>query len=1182
LIFKRIEMNGFKSFADPVTIELTEGITCIVGPNGSGKSNISDAIRWVLGEQSPKMLRGGKMEEVIFSGTQSRRPKGMAEVAIVLDNSDGTFPIDFSEVVIGRRMYRSGDSEYRINQTPCRLRDIRELIMDTGMGIEGYSIIGQGKIADIVSNKMESRREIFEEAAGIVKYRTKKEESERKLERASSNLDRVNDIIGEIGGRIGTLEEDSKKAKEYLVLRERYQQVEVNIALKSMESATGKIDAVNQELAELTGRIEEKKTHREDVDARLRQTKAEATQLEEESEAARIETAALVERMHETSSRRELARERLSALAREADRTDDEQRVLEERLEREREAAGEVQAAREEAAREQRDFEEDLREKERIARVHAERYAELEQKLTQEKDLLFELTGRKAAGQSEAESMLQLRGTLARRLSLLDSEQDGSDSEDRAYAEDLSRAESAWSEKDNLRRSAEQAVRDGRQKVEEQSERAAAVERTLNERIASVGRKAVRLKLLEELESAYEGYSGSVRFLMQQNLRGITGVVGDLLQVPKGLEIAVETALGASLSHVVCEDDAVARQAIKVLKDHQAGRLTFLPLQSLRAGRPDAPARMAQAAGFQGIAADRVSVPAGMEHVADYLLGRVVLCDDLDRATAMSKAFGGAFRFVTLQGDVISPSGSITGGSLRNRAGEILSRKGEIQELVESISLEEGHIDLDRALLEEAQRNLADGEAGILESENALRGFERDCAVLESEIQQLTAFAGQAVLTHRRRASEREDVLGEIERVDRSLQELQRTTEGVQRDIQSADQRILALLDDAEQAKKDLAAVTEAETEARIVLSDVAARIRGTDALWGRVEESLHQLSEEIGRKREDRRRIEEEMQALVQASDADSVPAENLEKEHAQLTERLAELQQQRQACLRETDALEEQRLAHEQELYALQLKQREAEVRQVKFETQVETLKQRLWDEFELSHVQAMEFEADEFVMSRALRESREIKERMRALGDVNIGAISEYEQVSQRYEFLTEQQEDLQQAISELTGIIDDTDATIRRQFKESFDAVVDNFEEVFVELFGGGHARLSLADPDAPLESAIEIEAQPPGKKLQNINLLSGGEKAMTAIALMFAVLKAKPTPFCILDEVEAALDDANIDRFARYLRKFQKTQFALITHQKATMEYADVLYGITMPEQGISRVLSLRLGDSFEM
>ncbi len=1182
MVFKRIELNGFKSFADPVTMEFTEGITCIVGPNGSGKSNISDAIRWVLGEQSPKMLRGGKMEEVIFSGTQSRKPKGMAEVTIVLDNSGGTLPIDFSEVAITRRMYRSGDSEYQINRSPCRLKDIRELIMDTGMGVEGYSIIGQGKIADIVDNKMDSRREIFEEAAGIVKYRSKKDEAERKLESASANLSRVNDIIGEIRGRIQGLAQDSEKAQEYLVLRDQYKEIEINITLRSIESVGEKSEAVRQELLELNGAVDSQKTDRELLENQLRLSKKDGQDLETETEGLRDRMTLLSEEIHQIASQKELSRERLTALRRDLERLEGERGVLEEKLRREESNAAALGESSAQVDQENLACQAEVQARELALRGVSGELAAEEQSLQQYKDRLFELANKLSAGRSEITSLLSLRDTLLKRSTLLESEGSLSDETDKVYAADLQRTQNELNERTREVLRLEQEIKTLQGDKGELVRREAELSRKLGEQTAAGSRMKTRQKLLEELEEAYEGYGGGVQFLMRRKLPGMIGVVGELIQVPKGLETAIEIALGAALQNIVCRDDAAAKEAIGLLKANQAGRLTFLPLDSIRSARTPVPERLRTGAGFLGIAADRVSCREGAAKALDYLLGRVALCQDLDSAFALSKLSEGSFRFVTLQGEVVNASGAITGGSLRSNTGSILSRKAEIARLGDQIRESEAEILAVRkehsGILEQLESLLQ----RIRTSEETLRETEKDSAVKRSQIQQMENLADHSAKSSQRRLSELADLKEEVGKVDAGVSSLREGLETQQREMDSLGGLTAALSDTILAIKGRMARAAEAETAARMALGNASVRRQSARALEARVQESLLQLKEELLRKEEEIARAELQLRQLADPSeDAQSLLTQK-EEERRALETRLTQLQDRRHAASLETEALDAQRLVFEQELYALQMRQREAEVRQAKFETQMETLKEKLWEEFEMSYVQAMAFEKSEFVMSRALKDSREIKDRMRVLGEVNIGAIKEYEQVRQRYDFLQEQEADLNRAISELNAIIEDMDSTIRKRFKESFDAIEENFEAAFTDLFGGGHARLFLEDPDRPLESGIVIEAQPPGKKLQNMGLLSGGEKTMTAIALMFAVLKAKPTPFCILDEVEAALDEPNIDSFARYLRKFQHTQFALVTHQKATMEYADVLYGITTPEKGISTVLSLKLGDSFEL
>ncbi|MCR4804584.1 MAG: AAA family ATPase [Clostridia bacterium] len=1014
MFFKRMELNGFKSFADPITIEFTEGMTCIVGPNGSGKSNISDAIRWVLGEQSPKMLRGGKMEEVIFAGTQTRKPKGMAEVTLVVDNSDHILPIDYAEVGITRRMYRSGESEYMINRAPCRLRDIRELIMDTGIGVEGYSIIGQGKISDIISNKMDSRREIFEEAAGIVKYRNKKAETERKLENATQNLARVADIAGELGSRLGGLERESKKAVEYLDIREKYRDVEINIILRNIEAADSKTAAVRQEMDELEARLAEDKRLRDEIEEQIREKRAKAEASSDRLDALRSDITRVTEEIHFVESREELNNERCAALERDRVRLEGELAAAEEKLSRERANAEQIREAIASAISDAEDAKKKAEEKARALRAAEAQLAEKEKALAQERD----------------DQISQINAKIA-------------------------------------------------------------------EIRVSQGKLSARHKLLEELEKAYEGYNGAVRFIMESGTPGLVGAAGDLLKVPRGWELAIETALGGNVQNIICEDEAAAKEAIALLKSRKAGRLTFLPADSIKPGKPAETEDIEGSDGYLGLASERVSCQGGYQNVVEYLLGRVIVCRDLDSALAMSKK-SGSLRFVTLEGEHINPAGAITGGSFKNHTGNILSRRAEKERLEKA--------------LKEGEKTLAEAQA--------------DRARREEAAQKL--------------AEEAED-------------------------IRSA----------AETARK-------VSSDAYMDANAASLQAKSASDLEERVKAQIRELEGEAASKRSSLSDIDRQKDEIAVFAGEASATLEEKKAEKAALEEAENEAASARRQAASEADALEEDRTRQDSVLYEHQVAKHDAEVRLARFDAQTDTLKEKLWEEFELSYAQAQDRSDPDFVMSRGLKESREYRERLRELGDVNVGAIEEYKAVKERFDFLSQQKADLEQAMEELGAVISDIDSTIKARFKESFNAVVANFESTFTELFKGGHARLSLEDPENPLESAIEIEAQPPGKKLQNMNLLSGGEKTMTAIALMFAVLKAKPTPFCILDEVEAALDEANIDCFARYLNHFDQTQFALITHQKATMEYADALYGVTMPEQGISRVLSLKLGDHFDI
>ncbi len=1181
MYFKRLEINGFKSFADPVVIEFTDGMTCIVGPNGSGKSNISDAIRWVLGEQSPKNLRGGKMEEVIFAGTQNRKPKGMAEVTLVIDNSTHILPIDYSEVGITRRMYRSGESEYMINRSPCRLRDIRDLIMDTGIGVEGYSIISQGRIAEIINDKMEKRREIFEEAAGIVKYRTRKTEAERKLEAAKGNLDRVSDIVREIEGRIGGLEEDSRKASEYLQLREKYQDVEINIILKNIAAAEEKSGAVKTESEELARAIEETEAARGENEALLKEQRSLSEEIGERLESLRSELLAKTEEIHELSGRDELNRERLLSLEKERTRLTGEIAASEERRKAESERLAGAEAALAAAGEELRTAAEEADEKHKAAEKAAQASSQAQEAIDSARNRIFEISGRLGSVSTEKSGIEGLKQTLERRLERLTGDQGYAGARESLETK-LSGLEKDLAKYEDEKKKAKDGLAKAFERRAEAQLRAGKAASDAEALRLSSGKLSARVALLDELEKAYEGYGGGVRFLMGEKLGGIIGVLGDLLEVPKGCEVAVETVLGAKLQDIVCEDDDTAKKAIDLLKKNKAGRLTFLPVKSLRPGKPMDPGKLASMDGYVGLASEMVGCRGGYTNVTDYMLGRVVICETLENAVAMSKKTRDPFRFVSLEGDIVNSAGAVTGGSLRNNTGNILSRKAEKEDLIAEVKELSKQIEAAEKAHFEFDAESGDLGRRCAELEKALRQAEMNCVLVENDIKTAGGSLADMNAGEERRLSEIADIRKEIEAADADIKGLEERAASLEKEMKQAETEAGEAAGRLDSVRDAYAKAMEAETAARLALSEKQNAESNARLGAGRSREYIGELDAA-------RKKLEEGLESVaLQVSQIESFSEgagkglEELGAEKQSIEAGIEKASADRKEAAARADGFEAERNILADKLYGLQSKKHESELRLARYEAQAESLREKLWDEFEMSYAQAAEHEAEDFVMSRALKESKEYRDRIRELGDVNIGAIEEYRAVKERYDFLSEQKADIEKAMGELTAVITDMDRTIKKRFKDSFDAVVENFEAVFTDLFGGGHARLSMEDPEHPLETAIEIEAQPPGKKLQNINLLSGGEKTMTAIALMFAVLRAKPTPFCILDEVEAALDERNIDCFARYLEKFDNTQFALITHQKATMEYADALYGVTMPEHGITKVLSLRLGDSFEV
>ncbi len=1179
MYFKRLELNGFKSFANPVTIEFNEGITCVVGPNGSGKSNVSDAIRWVLGEQSPKLLRGGRMEDVIFSGTQSRKAKGMAEVTLVIDNSDRTLDIDFAEVGITRRVYRSGESEYMINRIPCRLRDIRELIMDTGIGVEGYSVIGQGRIADIISNKMDSRREIFEEAAGIVKYRSKREETERKLQGASSNLERVNDIASEIEGRIDGLKSDSEKAEEYLQIRDKYRYNEINIIVKNIDSARSRLESASEELSELNELLRSSMENKAELEAALREARRREQSADERLSVLNEQISKASEEIYALENREELNRERSAGLERDRVRIEAELSGIEEKLRKEEENYRAVEFSKLDVAKEEEDARRKALEKKAAAEEVYEELESAERELAEQKELMLVLTGKISSANAEISGLESIKSSLARRLEKL-SDSDNAAETERLAAEiedaqgRLSDAQKEYSKLKVLSQELEKRREELSSKL---SEKSAFIE----DRRVLCGKVSARHKLLEELERAYEGYSGAVRFIMQAELEGIIGTVGELLQVPQGWELAIETALGEKIQNIVCESGDAANKAIELLKKNEAGRVTFLPLKSLRSENAADASILKGSDGYLGLASENAECKGAYENVVNYLLGKVAVCRDLKSAFAMSGKVSG-LRFVTLAGDRIDSEGAITGGSLKSSAGNLISRKNEKEKLLIEFENMQAELNQAQERRDEINEQIDAAKLRSNELDESLRSVEMRIAVLEKESEQLRAAGSDAENTWNLKLAEIVELKKEIENTSASISTVLKEAEDARGERIAAEDRAAQIAEQLEELRIRSDEVRQQETAARLEEAGATVKAESAKELEERVLSAIEELKSDISSRQVTLLDIENRKDEIAEFGQRAKESLESMRAEKSAKEKELIDLTAEKKSAHKLAEELEEQRSEFESRAYEQQLKKHDADLRFARAEAQSETLRDKLWDEFEISHAQALDMADPDFVMSRGMRESREYRERLRELGDVNVGAIEEYKSVKERFEFLSEQKLDLEQAISELSALIVEIDDTIQKRFSSSFEAVVQNFETTFTELFGGGHARLSLEDPSDPLNSAIEIEAQPPGKKLQNMNLLSGGEKTMTAIALMFAVLKTKPTPFCILDEVEAALDETNLDCFARYLRNFEETQFVLITHQKPTMEYADVLYGVTMPEHGISEVLSLRLGDDFDI
>ena len=1175
-------MQGFKSFADPVNIELNDGVTCIIGPNGSGKSNISDALRWVLGEQSSRQLRGSKMQDVIFAGTATRKPKGMAEVTLVIDNSTGLLPLEYNEVAVTRRMYRSGESEYLINGNQCRLRDIRELFMDTGIGVEGYSIIGQGKIADIVSTKPENRRQIFEEAAGIVLYKSRKSEAESKLKSATLDLDRVRDIIAEIEGRIDGLKDESEKATEYLELRDKYKTLGINIILHNLEKLENDVKNGKEELESYAASMKALNAKIEEAEKGLEDARLEEADLNEKSAEANAKLLSTIDELGAISSGGKLNQERLINIEKELERIDEELSAAQEKLEAEKEELGRLEESEKLVNSELDDVKAQLDGAVKLFEEHTNKNSAVNAEIENLKDEMISLNNQNVTRNSDINTLESYKKTLEdRRESLTDEyegrDKDGSSNKERLY--DLEkRLEEKAAELDKNKKRLEQV---GEEMIAS-SKNIEKIEAEADEISIKSNQALARKNTIAEMEANYEGYNNTVRTLMQRSQAGIIGTVSDIIDVPSEYVTAVETALGASLQNIVCEDDKSATSAINWLKSTKSGRATFLPVASIRADKIRLDSSVESAPGFIGIASELVSCDSKFDDIIDYLLCRVLIVDNMDDAIALSKRRIGGFRIVTLEGEVITAFGAITGGKFTNKTANLLDRKKEIGTLTARI---EEYAAKAEKLSKDREDELVK-RTKLREERDELRTLignsEIEYNVLKSDIDHSKELVKADEGASARYKSEMESIAQDLERAEKMIKENKAKIDDADAEYKKMESKVEALMNESEELAPILEEDNDRIVALKVKIGESETRVLTSNEIIERVRDTVTDLETGIEENTEAKEELTRSKELLTNTGAESGDKEKQLKEEKENLENLIKTLGENTEAVKEKTERLMTEQKENRNRLEEARDENYKLEVKTAKSETLTETQKEKLWDEFEVSYAEALDMRDENFAITAGNKESREIRLRLAELGDVNVGAIEEYSAVSKRYEFMTAQEKDITTAMDELEDIIKNMDKTIKTKFKDNFDKVVVNFEESFKELFGGGYAELRLEDESKPLESGIEITAQPPGKKLKNINLLSGGEKTLTAIALMFAVLKAKPTPFVILDEVEAALDEVNIERVSDYLNNFDNIQFALITHQKATMEHADVLYGVTMPEQGISRLLSLKLGDEFDV
>ena len=1181
-LLKALEIQGFKSFPDKTVLTFGEDITAIVGPNGSGKSNISDAIRWVMGEQSTRTLRGGKMEDVIFGGTQQRKQTGYAEVSLVLDNTGHLFDLDESEVMVTRRYYRSGESEYYINRRSVRLKDINELFMDTGLGREGYSIIGQGKIDEILSQKSADRREVFEEAAGISRYRHRKEEAERKLERTDENLVRINDKIAELELQVEPLREQSAKAKKFLNLREELKGLEISVWLDTLERIrAGNIkletdykEAVRQK-EEAERAVEERFGQAEALSGQMRDKEVQADQLRfsiqsREADIRELEAAVAVLKSSIQHNLENTQRIREELEQREG-RQDSLSGQIAERAARLEEIEGQLAETRRQAEEQNQRAQEALRTAGTLAQ-------ELE-----------ELRGREATKTADAHQAKALLSALAAAAQeVLDRDeavrQELRSLEERLEAarQDAQAADKKLKQAREERDSVQNVISGYSLRLESRKKKADQARERHTRLRMDENALASRIKLLTEMEKDREGYSKAVKLVMGEadrgGLRHIHGPVAGLLHVPDQYTVAIETALGGAMQNLVVEREEDGKAVIQYLKRRDAGRATILPLSSIRPYDLREAGSLQGEPGFVGVADRLVQFDPRYRNVFSNLLGRVAVMEDLDAAIAAARKYGYKFRIVTLDGQVLNPGGSMTGGSASRSAG-ILSRANELERLNTQAQGLGDQLAQAARELESANREAQAAAYEMDTAQSQLREWED--AILKAKGEQNLCRSVLSDLERRR-----EDQRAELEQLKQRAQEIEGDTQAARERIRELEGEAAALKSEAEGKAQGQSDLQERSLELTQALSGLNAALAALEAerdATRRGLEELESLRSDIAGDQEQSRALigdyEEKNAAFTREIGEKEARLEELRRENQARNEDIARLNQEKLSLEGERVKATREGQEKNKELLAIGGEVSRLEQKKVAASLEEKQLLDKLWENYELSHeaakLQRVEIESP----AKAGRRIAELKKGISALGSVNVGAIEEFQRVNERYTYLTDQRDDVEKAKKELEAVIAQITGEMRTIFAREFQNINQAFGQTFQELFGGGQARLELEDPEDILNCGIEIKVQPPGKALKVLSLLSGGEKAFVAIALYFAILKVRPTPFVVMDEIEAALDDNNVVRFARYMRSMSdKTQFIVITHRRGTMEEADVLYGVTMQEQGISRILTINLND----
>ncbi len=1181
MYLKNIEVQGFKSFANKINFQFHNGITGIVGPNGSGKSNVADAVRWVLGEQRVKQLRGASMQDVIFSGTENRKPLSCAVVAITLDNSDHQLAIDFDEVTVTRRLYRSGESEYLINGTPCRLKDVNELFYDTGIGKEGYSIIGQGQIDKILSGKPEERRELFDEAAGIVKFKRRKAAAQAKLETEKQNLVRVKDILSELEKQVGPLERQAEVAKVYLRKKEELKTLDVNVFLLENGRLREQLQALEEKCGLAGGELADTTEKYEQIRDEYGRIQEEMETLEAAIEEARNSVTDTGLMRGKLEGEMNVLKEQInSALGSETHLTNRRNTLQEEIAAKEKD--------REKLLQEKGETDQEVAELAETARIQREKLEEIQAKIEELNQFI-------EAGKNTIIGELNQRATIKSRMGRFDTMMEQVNIRRAELNSRLLRAKSDEEAREESLRKLEAEFEDISAQIGSMNERQNAAELELGDIRETLAKKDAKLRetqsayhmerskleTLTNLTERYEGYGGSVKKVMEQKEKekGIVGVVADIIKVEKQYETAIETALGGNIQNIVTDDEETAKRMIRYLKDNKLGRATFLPLTSITNPQEFKTPEVLKEKGVVGMADALVSTAEKYGNVAKAMLGRIVVIDNVDNAVRIARKYDYGIRMVTLEGELLVPGGAISGGAFKNNS-NLLGRRREIDELEKRVKQLLAGVDAANREIDDtkARRNKLRMELEALKADIQRKSIEQNTVRLNiAQARERMNEEAEGAASLRREEKEIEGQLNQIKTDKEAIRKELADSEALEKATQ---EQILLKQQETEELRK-------AESEAASLVAEwdlKAEKMRQTqgfkqanaDRIDGEIQRSRAELAEILEALEENGREMERKRQniAQIEKTIAASYDAQNeSEGKLKETAARREELAKKQKSFFQRREELAERMTGLDREVYRLNAQKE-------KLEESLDSRINYMWDEYEITLSDAAALRNEDMTdLSAMKRDIASLKDQIRKLGDVNVNAIEDYKNLMERYTFMTTQHDDLVEAEKTLEGIILELDTAMRKQFTEKFAEIDREFDKVFRELFGGGKGTLELMEDEDILEAGVRIIAQPPGKKLQNMMQLSGGEKALTAIALLFAIQNLKPSPFCLLDEIEAALDDSNVGRFAKYLHKLTKnTQFIVITHRRGTMEQVDRLYGITMQEKGVSTLVSVNLID----